>query len=72
MICLENVFNYPGNVLFKYYLLPFSISGDDFLRSRGMAFDSAWQVWSNLFGLFVIASATFFLCYIRLRFTKIY
>ncbi|KAL5112284.1 Broad substrate specificity ATP-binding cassette transporter ABCG2 [Taenia crassiceps] len=51
---------------------PSCVSGNEFLRSRGMSFDSSWQVWSNLLALFVIAFVAFFLCYFRLRFTKTY
>lgn len=49
-----------------------SVDGNEFLRSRGMTFDSSWQVWSNLLALFLIAFMVFFLCYFRLRFTKTY
>nr|CDS22524.1 ATP binding cassette sub family G [Echinococcus granulosus] len=48
------------------------VSGNVFLQSRGMTFDTPWQEWSNVVALFVIAFMAFFLCYFRLRFTRTY
>ncbi|VDL57817.1 unnamed protein product, partial [Hymenolepis diminuta] len=69
------------NINSKYLTSPFGhgnfsrtscVSGDDFLTSKGIVFEPTWRAWINPLALALFSCAVYFLCYIRLRLTKVY
>nr|CDS26913.1 ATP binding cassette sub family G [Hymenolepis microstoma] len=69
------------NINPKFLTSPFShgnfsrticINGNDFLMSKGIVFEPTWQIWINPLALAVFSCAVYFLCYVRLRLTKLY
>ncbi|VDO03344.1 unnamed protein product [Rodentolepis nana] len=69
------------NINPKFLTSPFShgnlsrttcVNGNDFLISKGIVFEPTWQIWINPLALAVFSCAIYFLCYVRLRLTKLY